>query len=105
MNKVIAANWKMNKTGQDALDFIAEMRRILSEKSPEGREVIIFAPFTALEKTADAMSSLGWGMVGAQNLYPVKSGAFTGEISADMIKSAGAGAVLTGHSERRHMLG
>ncbi len=69
MNKVIAANWKMNKTGQDALDFIAEMRRILSEKSPEGREGMIFAPFTALEKTADARISLGCGIFCADDLY------------------------------------
>lgn len=65
----------------------------------------VFAPFTALEAAAAAMRSLQGGYIGAQNMYPAENGAFTGEISPDMIRAAGASWVLVGHSERRHLLG
>ena len=105
MDKVIAANWKMNKTASEAQGFMARLKELFDGAVPEGREVIVFAPFTALEATARSAGALGWVQAGAQNLYPAEKGAFTGEISADMIRSAGAGIVLTGHSERRHIMG
>jgi triosephosphate isomerase len=105
MNKVIAANWKMNKTGSEAVDFIAQLQRIFDGKRPADREVIIFPPFTALEKTALSADDVDWVQVGAQDLYPAEKGAFTGEISAEMIRNAGGCIVLTGHSERRHIMG
>ena len=105
MNKVIAANWKMNKTGSEARDFIAKLQGIFDGKRPEAREVMIFPPFTALETTAQSAAVLGWVQVGAQDLYPAEKGAFTGEVSAEMIWAAGGVVALTGHSERRHVMG
>ena len=102
MNKIIAANWKMHKTAQEAEKTIAEMKTMLGGKAPSGKEVIIFAPFTALE--AASRAAAGFAAVGAQNLYPADHGAFTGEIAPGMIKACGATCVLTGHSERRHIL-
>ena len=105
MQTLIAANWKMFKTGPEATATAASLAEKLGGACPSGREVLVFAPFTALEATAKAMNALSGAMVGAQNLYPAEEGAFTGEISPRMISACGATWVLTGHSERRHILG
>lgn len=105
MQTLIAANWKMFKTGPEAAATAASLAEKLSGTCPSGREVLVFAPFTALEATVKAMSALSGAMVGAQNLYPAEEGAFTGEISPRMLSACGATWVLTGHSERRHILG
>lgn len=105
MKKLMAANWKMYKTGTEAVATVKEMAEILQGKAPEGREIIVFVPFTALEKASEAMSAIEGASTGAENMYPALEGAFTGEISPVMIKACGASWVLTGHSERRHILG
>lgn len=105
MQTLIAANWKMFKTGLEAADTLHSLIEKMGGACPAGREVLVFAPFTALEAAAGAMRALPGGMVGAQNLYPAEEGAFTGEISPRMITACGATWVLTGHSERRHILG
>ena len=105
MKKLMAANWKMYKTGTEAVATVKEMAEILQGKAPEGREIIVFVPFTALEKASEAMSAIEGASTGAENMYPALEGAFTGEISPAMIKACGASWVLTGHSERRHILG
>ena len=105
MQTLLAANWKMFKTGPEAIAAVQNLVEGLGGVCPVGREVLIFAPFTALEATARAMNALPGGMVGAQNLYPAEEGAFTGEISPRMIAACGATWVLTGHSERRHIMG
>jgi triosephosphate isomerase len=105
MKKLMAANWKMYKTGAEAAATVREMAEILNGAAPEGREVVVFVPFTALEKASDAMQDINGASTGAENVYPALEGAFTGEISPVMIKACGASWVLTGHSERRHILG
>ena len=105
MKKLMAANWKMYKTGAEAVATLNELAGLLNGQAPEGREIVIFVPFTALEKASDAMKAIKGGMTGAENMYPAAEGAFTGEISPAMIKACGAAWVLTGHSERRHVLG
>ncbi len=105
MKKIMAANWKMYKTGQEATAVIGELAGLLGGKAPEGREIVVFAPATALERTAQAIKVIVGAEVGAENMYPADEGAFTGEISPLMIKACGAQWVLTGHSERRHILG
>ena len=105
MRRLMAANWKMYKTSEEAAATIEHLSKLLGGSAPAGSEILVFAPFTALEAAAAAMRSLQGGYIGAQNMYPAENGAFTGEISPDMIRAAGASWVLVGHSERRHLLG
>ena len=105
MKKLMAANWKMYKTSAEAVATVNEMAEILKGTAPEGREIAVFVPFTALEAASAAMKSIEGAATGAENVYPANEGAFTGEISPVMIKACGASWVLTGHSERRHILG
>lgn len=106
MRALIAGNWKMYKTGAEAESTLRDIGSLLNRNCPAGRDVLIFAPFTALGAAANAMREvLPQGMVGAQDVYPAEEGAFTGEISPRMIAACGAKWVLTGHSERRHILG
>lgn len=105
MKKIMAANWKMYKTGPEAAATVGELAKLLGGRTPDGREIIVFAPATALERTAEAIKAVAGAEAGAENMYPAEEGAFTGEISPLMIKACGARWVLTGHSERRHILG
>ncbi len=105
MKKLMAANWKMYKTGAEAVETVKAMADLLNGQAPEGREIVIFVPFTALERACGAMEAIKGASCGAEDVYPAAEGAFTGEISPAMIKACGASWVLTGHSERRHVIG
>ena len=105
MNKLFAANWKMHKTTAEARQTAAELAGLVSGTLKADREVMILPPFTALAPVAEALRGAARFMVGAQNFYPQKQGAFTGEVSPGMLLDAGASFALTGHSERRHVLG
>jgi len=96
-SKLIIANWKMNKTIGQALDFVAELSNKM-ESVPH--KVGIAVPFTALWHAAEGAKGSGL-MIGAQNINAHEAGAFTGEISSLMVKDAGASFVIIGHSERR----
>ena len=104
MKKLMAANWKMYKTWEEAVGTAEELVKLTSGKLPDDREVLIFPPFTALRGVAKALSVDGFS-AGGQDYYIEDEGAFTGEISPRMLKDAGAAYGLTGHSERRHVLG
>ena len=103
MQKIIAANWKMYKTRQEARETAAAVAAALNEQ-PAPHEVVVFAPFTAIAEVADAFAA-SQAQAGAQDVWPAVEGAFTGEISPRMLQDAGAVWVLTGHAERRHVLG
>lgn len=100
--KLIAANWKMNKTIGEAKAFIETLKSGLADL-PDC-DLVIFPPFMAVPRLCGLLDGTGVE-VGAQDLFWEASGAFTGEISAGMIESAGATYVLVGHSERRHVIG
>jgi len=93
--KVIAANWKMNKTLDEASLFAKSIKMVRSKNS-----IIIFPPFPLI---AGVKAILGRTQIkiGAQNCHQEEKGAFTGEVSASMLKSIGCDIVLLGHSERR----
>jgi triosephosphate isomerase len=99
---VVAANWKMFKTTHEALAYVRELGSVIRDVS--GVEVIVAPPFTALTTAAEAARNTTIG-IAAQNMSAEKEGAFTGEVSAAMIKDAGAGYVILGHSERRKLFG
>jgi triosephosphate isomerase len=98
----IAGNWKMFKTVQDATVFVKELRSAV--KDVDGVDIVVAPPFTAVHAAAEAARNTNIE-VAAQDLYWEKEGAFTGEISAPMIKEAGAEFAIIGHSERRRLFG
>ncbi|OFY63281.1 MAG: triose-phosphate isomerase [Bacteroidetes bacterium RBG_13_43_22] len=98
--KIIAGNWKMNMTLDDGLKFAKSVDQYFSEKPSEKAEVILCVPFIHLAGISEIVK-LGKVALGAQNCASEPSGAYTGEVSAMMIKSTGAGYVIIGHSERR----
>ena len=100
--QLIAANWKMNKTISEAAAFAAEMRPALA--GLPACDLVIFPAFPGLRALADALAGTTVG-VGAQDVFWETNGAYTGEVSAAMLKDAGAEWVLVGHSERRHVVG
>ena len=98
---IIAANWKMHKTLADTRNFIRKLVPLITDPNAT---VFIAVPFTSLETAA--MTSSGTSIfIGAQNMNDCSSGAFTGEVSGEMLKDAGAEFVLLGHSERRRIFG
>jgi triosephosphate isomerase len=99
---LIAGNWKMFKTVQEAVFFVKELRGLL--KDGAGVDVVVAPAFTALHAVAEAARNSDVG-VAAQDVYWEREGAFTGEVSAPMIKEAGAEYVIVGHSERRRLFG
>jgi triosephosphate isomerase (TIM) len=97
---VFAANWKMHKTVHESVAFVRELTSVA--KSNPATEVIIAPPFTALVASAEAAGNTPIH-IAAQDVYFERHGAFTGEISADMIRDTGATHVIVGHSERRRL--
>src|SRR5262245_61130021 len=98
----VAANWKMYKTVHDAVVFVKEFQGMVKDFADI--EIVVAPPFTALHAVAEAARHTNIGVAG-QNLYWEKEGAFTGEVSAPMLREAGAEYVLIGHSERRRLFG
>ncbi|MGE5352010.1 MAG: triose-phosphate isomerase [Acidobacteriota bacterium] len=97
--KVIAGNWKMYNDIPASVKLISELKKSLSGLEVKA-DVIICPPFTSLD-TAKTLIKDSIIQLGAQNMYFEESGAYTGEISAEMLKSAGCQYVILGHSERR----
>ena len=99
---IIAGNWKMNKSNQEAKSFVNEVKnRILDNRDTN---VIFCPPFTSLFTIVETLKNTQFG-VGAQNVHSEFEGAYTGEVSVNMLTSIGLEYVIVGHSERRHMFG
>jgi len=101
---LIVGNWKMNKTASEAAIFVGELSQYLSQ-FPTGVELVVAPPFTALESVGRVLGSGSPIQLGAQNLFWETQGAYTGEISAPMLKDLGCRYVILGHSERRTLFG
>lgn len=99
---LIAGNWKMHKTGAQAVEAATRLRQLVD--AVDGVEVMIAPAFTALYQVARALDGSPIAL-GAQNLHWESHGAFTGEISAEMLADAGCSHVIVGHSERRQLFG
>ena len=95
--KVIAGNWKMNKTAAEAKEFFNEFLDKINVADPE---VVICPTYMTIPAAVEAAKGSNVG-IGAQNMYFEESGAYTGEVTADMIIEAGCKYVIIGHSERR----
>ena len=98
--KIVAANWKMNLTLKEGNDLVDNILAGLPAIS-QNRQVVIAAPFVHTTQTVAQLRGKEHIYAGAQNCHTENSGAYTGEISAAMLKDAGVTYVITGHSERR----
>lgn len=107
--KIAAGNWKMNTTldeGKSLIDAIVEsLKNHPLNGTPDERLVILGTPFITLESAARQIAEVAHIRIAAQNCYHEEKGAYTGEVSAAMIKSTGAQYVIIGHSERREYFG
>jgi len=100
--KLIAGNWKMNKTAAEGATLVQDL---VAEVGKEvAVDVVVCPPYTALESVSRALEGQAIKL-GAQNLHPEKNGAFTGEISAEMLRNLYVTHVIVGHSERRTLFG
>jgi triosephosphate isomerase (TIM) len=100
--KIIAGNWKMNKTVSEAQNLAAAIKRDLDSEAKV--DVVLCPPFTAISAVSQAVSGTQIA-VGAQNMHYEPSGAYTGEISAEMLREQYCRYVILGHSERRQFFG
>jgi len=105
-NKIVAGNWKMNKTIQEATELVEDIIIKIATKpeiaDQKDLSVIIAPPFIFLQKCVEILHGFDNMYVAAQNCHSEEQGAYTGEISVPMIQSAGADFVIIGHSERRN---
>ena len=102
--KIVAGNWKMFKTIEEARKYFAELATGIRPQEDKVR-VLIFPNYVALGALAETGEVPSWVQLGAQDVAAETEGAFTGEVSPAMILSTGATHVLIGHSERRHVIG
>ena len=101
--KIMAANWKMNLTHQEAQSYADALFAEIGAETAV--EIVLVPPFTAIPALAMALEKTPLVRLGAQNMHWEKSGAFTGEISAGMLRALRVNYVVIGHSERRTLFG
>lgn len=102
--KVIAGNWKMHNNLVESEELIKGILELLTGRSEKDTEVVVCPPFTSLYEVSKLLKDSSIKL-GAQNMHYEEKGAFTGEISGEMLKSAGCEYVILGHSERRTIFG
>ena len=99
---LIAGNWKMFKTVAETVKHVKELRPLVKDITDV--EIVVSPPFPSIHAAAEALRGSNVAVAG-QNLHWEREGAFTGEVSGPMLKDAGAGLVIIGHSERRTLFG
>lgn len=103
--KIIAGNWKMNKDLEEGMGLVSEISNMLRDEYKGSAAVVIIPPFVHINAVSKLIADNSRLSSGAQNCSNHKSGAYTGEVSAGMIKSCGAAYIIIGHSERRQYFG
>jgi triosephosphate isomerase len=103
--KIVAGNWKMNLDYNEGLALFSEIINMVKDEATGTQEAVICSPFIHIHSLVQLSKGYSKVAVGAQNAHQEEKGAYTGEISAKMIKSTGAAYVILGHSERRQYFG
>ncbi len=103
--KIAAGNWKMNTNLQEGQQLASEVVNMAKDEVKGDVQIVLIPPFPFLGSVKALIGSVGNIAVGAQNCHEEESGAYTGEVSIDMIKSIGATHIVIGHSERREYFG
>ena len=102
---IVAGNWKMNTSVAEGVELAKQVSAYAEKKNlPAGKEIVIAPPFTHLASVAQVINA-DKVILAAQDCAATKNGAYTGEVSASMLKGIGVKAVILGHSERRHEIG
>lgn len=99
--KIVAGNWKMNKTLDEGVKLVSEVTNMIADEAKTNVEIVLAAPFIHLTTAKKMLESYPNISLGAQNCAFKASGAYTGEVSAEMLNSVGVSYVILGHSERR----
>ncbi len=102
--KIVAGNWKCNTNLQEGVELAKAVDAIVAKEGADDVVVVLGTPFTHIAKVVESVNAERIG-VSAQNCAAEAKGAYTGEVSAEMVKSTGAGYVILGHSERREYYG
>lgn len=100
---IVAGNWKMNKSPLEAQTLASEVAQMAALEAPADVHIVVCPPFLSIPLVGKLLNEKV--QLGAQNCHPKDSGAYTGEISVPMLKEAGVGYVILGHSERREYFG
>ena len=100
-NKIVAGNWKMNTTPREGVALVCDILDLINDLDLTNKKVVFGAPFVSLTSVAAMVGDNDEVFVASQNVSSFDNGAYTGETSAEMVKSTGAKMVIIGHSERR----
>jgi triosephosphate isomerase len=103
--KIIAGNWKMNKSYDEAMALVSELSNMVKDEYHGSAEIVIIPPALYIHSVSRMTADFENISSGAQNCSNYESGAYTGEISASMVKSCGGKYIVIGHSERRQYFG
>ncbi|MDB5139310.1 MAG: triose-phosphate isomerase [Mucilaginibacter sp.] len=103
--KIVAGNWKMNMDYKEGLSLFSELINMVKDEVTGKQQAVVCSPFIHLHSLVQLSKGYTKVSLGAQNAHQAESGAYTGEISAKMIRSVGAEYVILGHSERRQYFG
>ncbi len=104
-NKIVAGNWKMNNTLDEGITLASEIVNMVADELTDDVKMILCTPFIHLSSVSKIIGNAEKVFLGAQNCNDHQKGAYTGEISVDMLKSVGVQYVILGHSERREYYG
>ncbi|WP_158826327.1 triose-phosphate isomerase [Mucilaginibacter lacusdianchii] len=99
--KIVAGNWKMNMDYNEGLALFSEIANMVKDEVTGSQQAVVCSPFIHLSSLGQLAKGYDKVSIGAQNIHQNESGAYTGEVSAKMVKSTGAEYVILGHSERR----
>jgi triosephosphate isomerase len=101
LHKIVVGNWKMNKDYHQAMELVKRLSNLISERKPLNTTIVLSPNFLYIKDAIELVKDFEYIKIGAQNCSHKSSGAYTGEVSAEMLSSMGVEFCIVGHSERR----